>query len=468
MYGNPLFVAARWTAFVVVSAVTVVAAEPVRLHPENPRYFLFRGRPAVLMTSGEHYGAVVNLDFDYRKYLDTLQSHGFNLTRTFAGSYCEVPGAFKIEDDTLAPAPGRFVCPWARSDTPGYARGGNKFDLTRWDPRYFERLRDFLAEAGRRGIVVEFVFFSPFYEDAMWAASPLNAANNVNGVGAMPHKQVYRLDDAKMLAVQEAMVRRVVEALRDVDNLYYEICNEPYHAAVGDDWQARIADVIRETERDLPHPHLIAQNIANKSRKVARPNPHVSVFNFHYARPEAVAANWDLERPIVDDETGFKGDEPGPYRIEAWQFMLAGGAGFSNLDYSFTCGREDGTANLKAPGSRGPVIRRQIAILKRFLENFDLVRLQPASTLVQAAEPVKLSVQALAEPGRRYAVHLAGQGPATLHLDFPAGEYAVEWIDTTSGDVVQSEPIRVTAGPVTLRSPRFSEDIALRISRASP
>ncbi len=45
---------------------------PLALHPENPRYFLFRGKPTVLVTSGEHYGAVLNLDFDYVRYLDAL------------------------------------------------------------------------------------------------------------------------------------------------------------------------------------------------------------------------------------------------------------------------------------------------------------------------------------------------------------------------------------------------------------
>ena len=39
--------------------------EPIKLHPENPHYFEFRGQPTVLVTAGEHYGAVMNLDFDY-------------------------------------------------------------------------------------------------------------------------------------------------------------------------------------------------------------------------------------------------------------------------------------------------------------------------------------------------------------------------------------------------------------------
>src|SRR5256885_4001368 len=67
-------------------------AAPLELHPDNPHYFLFRGKPAVLITSGEHYGAVLNLDFNYVQYLDTLQADRLNLTRTFTGAYVEPMG----------------------------------------------------------------------------------------------------------------------------------------------------------------------------------------------------------------------------------------------------------------------------------------------------------------------------------------------------------------------------------------
>lgn len=30
---------------------------PIALHPDNPRYFLWRDKPTILVTSGEHYGA---------------------------------------------------------------------------------------------------------------------------------------------------------------------------------------------------------------------------------------------------------------------------------------------------------------------------------------------------------------------------------------------------------------------------
>ena len=68
-----------------VAPAQVRAAQPIALHPQNPHYFVFRGKPTVLITSGEHYGAVLNLDFDFVRYLDELKTRGLNLTRTFSG-----------------------------------------------------------------------------------------------------------------------------------------------------------------------------------------------------------------------------------------------------------------------------------------------------------------------------------------------------------------------------------------------
>ncbi|MHC4496798.1 MAG: heparinase II/III family protein, partial [Planctomycetota bacterium] len=267
--------------------------EPIKLYPDNPHYFQWRGRPTILITSGEHYGAVLNGDFDYEKYLDTLGAYRFNLTRVFSGAYCEPAGAFNIRNNTLAPAPGGLLCPWARSNIPGYANGGNKFDLTKWDRAYFARLREFVADAGRRGVVVEFVMFSPFYDDSMWKLSPLNAANNINGVGRIRRHDVFTMKDRKLTAVQKAMVRKIVEELNGFDNLYYEICNEPYErGGQTEAWQEHIAEVITETEAGLPNKHLIAQNLPWRKQNLPRgssgrvmPINRASVLNFHGASP---------------------------------------------------------------------------------------------------------------------------------------------------------------------------------------
>jgi hypothetical protein len=45
------------------SAAEIPAPGPIQLHPENPHYFLYKGEPMVLITSAEHYGALLNLDY---------------------------------------------------------------------------------------------------------------------------------------------------------------------------------------------------------------------------------------------------------------------------------------------------------------------------------------------------------------------------------------------------------------------
>jgi hypothetical protein len=380
---------------VFATAVKSVKYKPIQLHPRNGHYFLWRGKPTVLITSAEHYGAVLNRAFDYRTYLRTLASHGFNLTRTFSGAYCEPVGAFKIKNNTLAPAKGFLICPWARSNTPGYANGGNKFDLTRWDPEYFARLREFVAEAGKHRIVVELVMFCPFYEDSMWELSPMNATNNINDIGKMKRAEVYTLQDIKLSAVQAAMAHQIVTELKDFDNIYYEICNEPYFGGVKEEWQAYIAGVITKAEADFKSKHLIAQNIANKSHRITKPNPNVSIFNFHYAKPPiAVEQNYGLNKVIGDDETGFAGSEPKAYRLEGWDFIIAGGGVYNNLDYSFTVGYENGSAGIDAPGGGGEVFRKQLEILKDFINSFDFIKMKPDNSVIKSGIPNNATARA--------------------------------------------------------------------------
>jgi len=233
---------------------------PLSLHPDNPHYFLFRGKPVVLIGSTEHYGAVMNLDFDYKVYLDELASKGLNVTRTFSGIYVEPQGAFGIAKNTLAPGYGRFICPWSRSEQPGYGGGGNKFDLEKWDDAYFARLKDFIAEADKRGIIVELDLFSNFYDTIQWKLSPLYHANNINNTEPVEdQKEVLSLRHPGLLKIQEQMVKKIMEECNQFTNLYYEVCNEPYFGDLEAlaEWQEHMTDVMAGIEDGLPLKHLI-------------------------------------------------------------------------------------------------------------------------------------------------------------------------------------------------------------------
>lgn len=444
----------------------VAARRPLALHPENPHYLLFRGNPAVLIGSGEHYGSVLNLDFDYVRYLDSVAAKGLNQTLAFSGVYCEPQGAFNIASNTLAPSPGRFITPWARSGQPGYVNGGNLFDLQKWDAAYFARLKDFVAQASKRGVVVELALFCPFYEDVMWRLSPMNAANNVNGIGKVARTDVYTLDrSGELLAVQEALVRKIVAELSGFDNLYYEVCNEPYFGGVTMAWQQRMIDTIVAAEAGLPNRHLISLNIANGAQRVEQPPAAVSIFNFHYASPpDAVGMNAHLNRVIGENETGFKGTGDTHYRMEGWEFILAGGAIFSHLDYSFAAGHEDGRFPYppSQPGGGGEAFRTQMEVLKEFIGSFDFVRMKPDNSIVRGTPP-QARAKALAEAGRQYALYLFGGKQGALTLALPAGQYVAQWVNTLTGAIDKEQALAHRGGDCELVPPSYEHDVALRL-----
>ena len=464
-------------------------SQALRLHPENPHYFEFRGKPTVLITSAEHYGAVMNQDFDYSKFLETLAKHHFNLTRLFTGAaYCEPSGAFGITENTLAPKKGRFLPPWKRSDQPGAWDGGTKWDLTAWNEHYFYLLKDFVSLASQHGIIVEVNLFCPFYEDKshqskMWPLSPFHPDNNINGLGNILSHDVYTMDKhGGLLEVQERFVRQVVESLKEFDNVYYEICNEPYFAGVTLEWQHHMADVISEALRKTESPKLISQNIANGSAHVENPHPAVSIFNFHYTYPpKVVAENSTLNKVIGENETGFRGNADEVYRNEAWDFLMAGGALFNNLDYSFAVGHEDGSYAYppRTPGGGGPSFWSQLEVLVNFMNSLDFVKMRPAAEFITAVSN-GASLKGLANPGVEYAFYLhhsaapgwtnktklqTGNFADRFTLLIPEGSYELEWIEPRTGEELRKESREHGEGLLELTSPKYTQDVALHIRR---
>ena len=431
---------------------------PIALHPDNSHYFLWRGKPTVLITAGEHYGAVLNLDFDYVRYFKELKAHNFNLTRIFSGSYREVAGSFNIAGNTLAPAPNKFLCPWARS--------GDKFDLSKWDQTYFKRLKDFIAKAADAGVVVELVFFCTMYDDALWQASPMNARNNVNGIGKVGKYEVYSSAKGDLFDAQRRMVRKLVTELNACDNLYYEVCNEPYErGGLTKEWNDAIVAAVIDTEATLLNKHLIAQGFAPSNKPIADLNPHVSVLNFHAAKPEVARANYHLTKVLAFDESGGSDQSDRKYRTEAWDWIISGGAVYDHLDFSFTIDRPDGSLvplPSGTPGGGGPQLRRQLKILKDFIETFNFIRMKPADELVQKTADSG-TVRVLAEKGTAYAIYINGGSQTGFTLELPTGNYKAQWLNTKTGNVEKTETLRHPGGKQQLSSPPYSEDIALRV-----
>ena len=484
------------------------AAEPPRpicQHPENPSYFLWRGQAVALVTCAEHYGAVLNADFDYLRYLRTLNRYGFNYTRIFAGAYVEPVEPTGIRRNTLAPAHGRFLAPWARSDEPGYPGGGNKFDLSRFSPEYLNRLKAFISAAGELEIVVELTFFcstygGPVHGDTRWAMHPFNPNNNIQDFIVPDRRALHSTECPQAFPYQERLVRYLVAELREFDNLFFEMINEPladnrsgqqiisYHMREDSkqhflnktgipskrsvQWQRRLAQIIAEEEKDLVHPHLIAQNIS-KLRYAVREDdyaPEVDLLNFHYALPEAVTWNLGHGKIIGFDETGFAGVSPAdredrPYRLGAWRFMMAGGGLFNHLDHTFNVGYEDGSDSESiSRGGGSPELRQQISTLSRFIHSFDLTQLRPDPTRVLHCPGA--ATQVLSQGEDAHAVYFEGRGSTYMLIRPEKGRWTPYWVNPIRGNTISGQSFDHAGGNARLPVPTFSDRVlALRLVR---
>jgi len=469
-------------------------AQPISLHPQNPHYFLYKGKPTVLITSAEHYGAVLNADFDYKKYLQTMHAERMNYTRIFAGSYAEIPGSFGIENNSLAPAVGSFIAPWKRVDEPGLFKGEKKFDLNEWNPEYFTRLKNFISLADELGIVVEVTIFCSTYQDNIWERNPFNPGNNINNIPVNLERQKSNtLSNSILTAFQQKLVEKLVKELNGFDNIFYEIQNEPWSddpqkvmrllktldpepekgswykwaemaSAASLEWQKLMAKTVVDTELLLPKKHLIAQNYTNFMHSLDKVDPNISILNFHYVWPEAVWMNYGWKRPVSFDESGFAGSSDSTYLRQAWQFMMAGGAVFNNLDYSFYVGKEDGTGTNKAPGGGSTNFRKQLAFLRGFIESADFVKMQPDFEVV--AHSPGMQVQAISEYGKQYAMVFTGVATKSVQLNLPKGKYNFELVSPYSGKTLKKGFLQQKKnGIYEMEMPEFVEMIALKITK---
>ncbi|MBU1820175.1 MAG: hypothetical protein KKG00_01515 [Bacteroidetes bacterium] len=472
----------------LLGAGMATSAQPLRLLPANPHYFLYKEKPTVIVGSGEHYGAVMNLAFDYERYLNTLQSDGMNNTRLFTGAYYEKPGAFGIEKNTLAPPADKLILPWQKT--------GNQYDLFRWNEAFFDRLRDFMSKASQRGVIVEITLFSSYY-GAGWAYHPFHGANNVNGTPAdLPATRVNTLNNGSIIKFQEAYTRKLVQELNSFDNFYFEIQNEPW--AEGKDtvlvwndytkptdlkepgnywkntleiasqasreWHRAVFGWIADEEGRLPKKHLISHNIANFKLPVLVSDPRIDIYTFHYASPEAVRLNYGLDKVIGFNETGFAGKDDDTYRRQAWRFMLSGGGLFNHLDYSFSVGSEDGTdLSNNAPGGGSPALRRYFKILKEYLEALHLPSLQPNDTALRHAEGAFTYTM---KDNRQWVVYMEPfvDAAATLHLHLPAATYRLDWTDVRTGQIIKTEKVRLSSN-AKITTPAGAFDKVVRIRK---
>jgi len=448
------------------------ATGPLRVLSSNPRYFTDGSGKAIylagshswwnLQDNGIRLISAENQDppptFDYNANLDFLQSYNHNFFRLWRW---EAP---KWGEDQ--PRGAIKYCqphPWARSG-PGLARDGKpKFDLTKFDPVYFDRMRTRVAAARDRGFYVSVMLFEGWefeFTDA-WTYHPFNGANNVNGVFTDPALDLLPPDKPlhlpasagediealrtahyggagyvgagltydtlhdtaqgkQVLALQEAYVRKVIDTVNDLDNVLYETCNEagPYST----EWQYHIIGYVKKYESAKPKQHpvgMTAQAPGANSTLYASPADWIS------PNPGSPAENYLLDpspaytgKVIVNDTDHLCGHTCGD-SVWVWKSFCRGLNVLLMEDFSPSPTWQDSA-------------RVGMGQTRNWSQKIDLAHMAP-----DLRSEVSESKYCLADRGQEYLVFQDGnKGEFTVNLTDAPGTFKTEWFNVGTGATI--------------------------------
>jgi hypothetical protein len=249
---------------------------PLRVHPTNPRYFAdSRGR-AVCLAGAHTWPNLVDqgltdppAPFDFDTYLSFLRRYGHNFVRlwTWESTVCDIDEGGRRMRYHARPHP------WPRVGPDLALDGKPRFDLDRFDPEYFERLRSRVTAAGKRGIYVSLMLFEGWamqHAHGAYQGHPFHPENNLQQVqgdrdGDGKGLGIHALANPTTLALQERYVRQVIATVNDLDNVLYEICNECHPAST--DWQYHFIRFIRAEEQSRGKVHPIGMTFQYRGGK---------------------------------------------------------------------------------------------------------------------------------------------------------------------------------------------------------
>jgi hypothetical protein len=436
---------------------------PLRRFPRNPRYFTADGLKPVYLTGSHTWQNLVDgsrrdppAAFDFPAYLANLKRWNHNFIRLWA---------WDVSRDTnrgyaFVNAPQPFV----RRGPERALDGKPKFDLTRLNRKYFDRLRSRVLQARRAGIYVSVMLFEGYTADkgplpAAYRGHPFAAENNINGIDGDVNNdgrvnEVYSLPGQggmrRIDQVQKAYVRKVIDSVNDLDNVLYEIVNEAPPASTA--WQYQLIRYIKSYQAHKPKQHPVGMTFQYKGGTNE---------TLHKSPADWISPNGRIEQPSVASGTKV---------VLSDTDHLCGVCVEADDDWAwreFTSGRNpiymDGYGDpwTRAFAASGELARAAMGDTRGYAEQIDLGAMPPHPELASTG-------YALADPGREYLIYQPDSGAFTLNLNSYAGRtFSVEWF-TLSSRPISSETIS-GGHTVTLRPPHSTAAAAhLRANASYP
>ena len=340
-----------------------------------------------------------------------------------------------------------YELPFARSGKGTAWDGLSKYDLTRYNPWYWDRLKAFADQADEKGLVLvhQHYFQHNILEaGAHWADFPWRSANNVNDTG-FPEPPPYAGD--KRIFMADAFYDITHPARRALHRAYIRQCLESFAAngsvihLIGAEYTGPLhfaqfwIDTISEWEKETGKEAIVGVSTTKDVQDALLADPvRASVIDvidiryWHYREDGSVYAPGGGQnlaprqhaRLVKPGSTSFGQ----VFRaVSEYRQKFPGKA----VMYSAEGGDHFAWAVLMAGGSLPalPVLDRH------FLE--DAAAMSPVTTSTEGNQWM------IAHPKRGMIVFSRSSGPVYVDLKETQGSFRVRWIDPDKGTVIQED-----------------------------
>jgi hypothetical protein len=406
-------------------------------------------------------GGVALLDHNYGLWYDRRRDDHERVRRA-SGDVC----------------PPFYEQPFARSGVGVAWDGLSKYDLTKFNPWYWDRLAGFASECERNGLALlhnHYFQHNILEAGAHYADFPWRTANNINGTG-FPEPPPYAGD--KRIFLAEPFYDVDHPTRRALHRAYIRKCLDSFVGKPGE------ANVIHLTSAEFTGPLHFVQFWLDAIAEWEKETGRDAIIG--------LSATKDVQDAVLADAS--RASVVSVIEMKQWWYTRDGGVydpkGGQNLaprqhlrvwkgpkdrsdaatarqvreyrrrfpDKAILCDYDklDGWAALAAGASVPPI--RASASLAPLLQ---------AIPAMQPYEPASGGLGddqwALADPGKNYLVY--GFGNAKIRLQLPSSDakYAVNWVNVSSGELTRAED--VPGGAVQTFTPSSSGRQVLWVSR---
>jgi hypothetical protein len=449
----------------------------LRTNPANNRWFVDasgKGVPLAgmhtwtnLQDAANHSTADPPPAFDWNTYISTMANYGQNFIRLWNPDYADTHCGDNKPHNTPTI--------YQRTGPGNDAFGKPKFDLTKFNQAYFDRLASRIADAQSKGVYVSVMLFDGnwSYSDCHFDGNYYNPANNVNGVsistiggtrlGQGWGSNVHDPNNTKLMDFQKAYVRKVIDTIGSNNNVLYEISNEEWGSDANVQWSYQMIDYIHQYEASKTKQHPVGMtptwNRANGTWLNSNAD-WVSVCDCKNQPDDGNGGQSFRDNPepssgkkvIISDTDHYFG--VGGDQSWAWKNFTRG----NNPIYMY----EATNPNTSGPdgailpdGNTGGALHAMGDIVA-YGNKMNLAKMTPQGNLASTG-------YALANTGQEYLAYQPGSGGFTVNL--ATGSYTVEWFNPTSR--VTSAGGTTTGGGNKTFTPPFSGQAVLYLRNAT-